>query len=299
MLSKQAEFFKKILIASNQKNNFSIESVKARRKRFEKSVAAIKLLSKTLKVENRIIDGVKIISVEPEDNNFKYLIVYLHGGGFVNGLSAMHINYAGCLSKGCAAKVILVDYSLSPEVKYPTALNEVCRVWQAILDEAVDFSKIVLMGDSAGASLAISTMLKNRDNNIQQPACAILFSPSVDATLSEASYIYNDANDFILGRDIMEFFIGAYVADEQRHEPFVSSLRANLSKLPPFLLQVGSEEVLLDECREFVDNAKRVGVKADIKISDGLWHNYHLLADKAPESRDSIKTVVDYIADNC
>lgn len=298
MISNQAKIIKKLLIASNSKKQYDLDFVLDRRKKHEKSLAAISLLSRKSKIEWSEIDGIKIANIDPLIKTER-TIVYLHGGGFVFGLSAIHMAYAERLAKVNKANVIMVDYSLSPESRYPIALNEVSRVWINLVKNGLDPTKTVLMGDSAGASLTLAAALKFRDNKLAMPACLVLFSPSVDATFSGKSYITNDDKDIILNLYIMDFFINSYVGDSEKTDPFISPLFADLHGLPPFLLQVGSDEVLLSECKQIVKNAKRDKVKATLKIGKGMWHNWHLSANYMPESNQSIKTIADYIAGNC
>ena len=298
MISNQAKIIKKLLIASNSKKRYDYNFVKERRKKHEKSLAAINLLSRKSKIEWTEIEGVKVAQIDPLIETER-TIVYLHGGGFVFGLSAIHIAYAERLAKICKAKVLMVDYSLSPESKYPVALNEINKIWINLIQNGLDPSKTVVMGDSAGANLTLALALKFRDNKLPMPSCLVLFSPSVDATFSGKSYIANNDKDIILNLYIMDFFINSYIGDADNTDPFISPIFADLRGLPPFLLQVGSDEVLLSECKQIVKNAKRDKVKAILKIGKGMWHNWHLSANYMPESSQSLKTVADYIADNC
>jgi len=298
MISNQAKIIKKLLIASNSRKKYDMGFVIERRKKYEKSLAAVNLLSRKSRIEWSKIEGVRVAWVDPLVETER-TIIYLHGGGFVFGLSAIHVAYAGRLAKLCKAKVLLVDYSLSPEVKFPTALNEINNIWISLIKGGLNPARTVIMGDSAGASLAISAVLKFRDETLLQPSCMVLFSPSVDATFSGKSYITNDNNDIILNLYIMDFFINSYIGDGDNTDPLISPLFADLHKIPPFLLQVGSDEVLLSECKQIVKNARRDKVKATLRVGKGMWHNWHLSANYMPESSDSIKTVADYIISNC
>lgn len=298
MTSNQAKIIKKLLIASNSKKKYDLDFVYDRRNKYEKSLAAINLLSRKSKIEWTEIEGVRAAWVDPLIETER-TIIYLHGGGFVFGMSAIHVAYAERLAKICKARVLLIDYSLSPEVEFPVALNEIQKIWISLIKDGLNPAKTVIMGDSAGASLSISAALRFRDDKLSQPACMVLFSPSVDATFSGKSYITNNDKDIILNLYIMDFFINSYVGEGDKTDPLISPLFADLHDIPPFLLQVGSDEVLLSECKQFIKNAKRDKVKANLRIGKGMWHNWHLSANYMPESNDSIKTVADYIISNC
>ncbi|MDK2898853.1 MAG: hypothetical protein PWQ10_40 [Patescibacteria group bacterium] len=298
MISNQAKIVKKLLIASNNKKRYDLDYVYRKRKKYDKSLGAINLLSRRSKIEWIDIEGIRIVSVAPLHDTER-TIIYLHGGGFVFGMSAIHVAYAERLAKSCNAKVLLINYSLSPEAKFPVALNEIQLVWKRLIKDGLDPTKTVIMGDSAGASLAISSAIKFKNDNLPQPSCMVLFSPSVDSTFSGKSYTTNSDKDIILSIYIMDFFISSYVEDNYKTDPLVSPLFANLRGLPPFLLQVGSDEILLSECKAFVKHAKKSKVKTALYIGKGMWHNWHLSANYVPESSRSIKTVTDYIISNC
>jgi len=299
MISKQAKVIKKILKASNKKSEHSLKHTLEKRKKYEKSLAAIKLLSRKSKIDWTDIEGVRVAWVSPLVDDTERTIIYLHGGGFVYGLSAVHVAYVDRLAEVCRAKVLLIDYSLSPEAQFPVALNEIYNIWKHLISEGLDPRKTVLMGDSAGASLSISATLKLRNNQVPQPSCLVLFSPSVDSTLGQESYLYNNDKDIILDKELMDYFVDSYVGQTDRTNVLISPIRADLHNLPPLLLQVGSDEVLLDECKIFVENARRDGVDATLKVGKGMWHNWHLSAERMPESSESLKTVADFIAGNC
>jgi len=294
MISNQAKIIKKLLIASNNKSKYDADYINEKRKKYEKSLTAVNLLSRKLKIEWTFIEGVKVAWVSPPIKT-ELTIIYIHGGGFVFGMSALHIAYAERLANICKARVLLIDYSLSPEAKYPIALNEIRKVWVSLIKDGLDPKKTAIVGDSAGASLVMSATLKFRDDKIAQPSCLVLFSPSVDATFSGKSYITNNNKDIILNLYIMDFFTDSYIGDFDKTDPFISPMFADLHNLPSFLLQVGSDEVLLSECKQIVKYAKRDKVKATLRIGKGMWHNWHLSANYMPESNQSIKKVAEYI----
>jgi len=298
MISNQAKIVKKLLIASNSKKKHDLDYVYKKRNKYDKSLAAVNLLSRKSKIEWAEIEGAKVAWVDPLIDTER-TIIYLHGGGFVFGMSAIHVAYAERLAKICKAKVLLIDYSLSPEAEFPIALNEVQLVWKKLISDGLDPAKAVIMGDSSGASLAISSALIFRDDKLPQPSCMVLFSPSVDATFSSKSYITNSDKDIILNIYIMDFFVSSYAGDNDKTDPLISPLFADLHNLPPFLLQVGSDEVLLSECKSFVKRAKKSKVKVALIVGKGMWHNWHLSANYMPESAESLKAVADYIAANC
>lgn len=298
MISSRAEVVKKMIIMSHQKRVPDMAYVQTKNAKRQKSLAAIGTQLNGVMISRISIAGVKLLSILPS-KKCERTVVYLHGGGFVYGLSVAHVAYAVRLAKKCSARVLLVDYSLSPGVRYPVALNEIKNIWCDLVKNGLDVSKTIMAGDSSGASLAISSMINFRNQQIAQPVGLVLFSPAVDLTMCSKSYKTNNEKDIILDKAVMGFFVDAYTGVNDKTNPLISPIYADLSGLSPILLQVGSDEVLLDECREFIIKAQTAGTKAAIKVGDGMWHNWHLSPKYMPESSESLKTVADFIADNC
>ena len=294
MSSLRAKIIKKILKLSVSGKKYDYNYVLKRRKFYNKSLDSFLVSSEQRQLDWIEIDGVRATWVIPIVNEER-TIIYVHGGGFVFGLSALHMNYVEHLAETCKARVLVIDYKLSPEVKYPIALNEILAVWKNLIESGLDNSKTVFMGDSAGANLALAASLKIRDNGFAQPACLVLACPSFDATFSGMSYKNNTDKDPVLTIDELEYFFDSYLGDADRNDPLISPIFADLHDLPPFLVSVGTEEVLLSDSIALKQNAKRDGADMSLFIGDGMWHNWQLSKKLTPESKKAIKVVTEYI----
>lgn len=294
MLSFQAKLAKKILARAHKRCRPTIEHIRIKNDNYKKEIARIGDYYKESNIVRADFEGVNVLIIDPPNESDR-IVIYLHGGGFVYGLSKLHINYAESLANMTRSRVILVDYSLAPDHKFPIAVNEIQKIWKCLLAMGKDPSKIAIVGDSAGASLAISASLLFSRNNLPNPACLALFSPAVDLTLSGESYNSNEKRDIILNKEIMSFFADSYAGDSPKSNPIISPLFANLKKLPPIYLQFSSNEVLYSECKSFIDKLKNDGIETTFNIGDDLWHNWHLANDLITESRKSIEAVSKFI----
>jgi acetyl esterase/lipase len=223
-------------------------------------------------------------------------IIYLHGGGFTFGSPRSHLQHMARLAKMCDAKVLAIDYGLAPENPYPVALKQIQRVWEALLqDKMINTSKVVIAGDSAGGGLALASVMRFRDAGLPQPACVVLLSPALDATFSGNSYTSKSSKDVVLNSVKLEFFASTYAQQHSRYIPFISPVYADLKGLPPLLIHIGSEEMLLSDSETVAKHAKRDGVQATLFVGEGMWHGWHLFASYVPEAKAAMQSVAKYI----
>jgi acetyl esterase/lipase len=216
-------------------------------------------------------------------------ILYFHGGGyfFYSPQSHRPITYA--LAKGSAARVFALDYRLAPENPFPAALDDAIACYRRLMMDGVPARKIIVAGDSAGGGLALATLISLRDHGDPLPAGAVLFSPWTDLAATGATLEANDATD--------PMFIGADIGKAARHylgtmpgtHPLISPLYAKLGELPPLFVQASTSEVLLDDSRRLVDQARREGVSVLFKAWTDLPHVWHLFNPLLPEARAALR----------
>ncbi|OTG84925.1 alpha/beta hydrolase [Acinetobacter sp. ANC 4648] len=228
----------------------------------------------------------QISNLKPNRNQNKILF-YIHGGGFVIGSAKSYKAYVASLCKISEAEfAYLPDYRLAPEARFPNALNDVLAAWKYVTEKHPNH-EIVLAGDSAGGNLALALCIKLRDLNLKLPIRTYLQSPWLDLTLTSLSHKKQDHRDPFLGTYFLERdFARHYVGDADRKDPFISPLFADFTGLPPFYVQVGSKEVLLDDSREFIKRAKEYGVDATLDIWTGMWHAWPIVPF-VPESKQA------------
>lgn len=230
------------------------------------------------------IQMMQISNLKP-NRNLNKILFYIHGGGFVIGSSNSYKAYVASLCKISEAEfAYLPDYRLAPEARFPNALNDVLEAWKYIIAKHPNH-EIVLAGDSAGGNLALALCIQLRDLHLKMPTRVYLQSPWLDLTLTSLSHKKQDHRDPFLGTYFLERdFARHYVGNADRKDPFISPLFADFKDLPPFYVQVGSKEVLLDDSREFIKRAKEHGVDATLDIWTGMWHAWPIVPF-VPESK--------------
>lgn len=224
----------------------------------------------------------------------KKVLLYLHGGGFVFNGTKLYRDLIARLSKATGLKALSVNYSLAPELPYPTALNEVLAAYQWLLEQGYNGKDIVLGGDSAGGTLALSLLHKLRDSKLPMPACVFVMSPATDATLEKASF-ENKSKDFYINLDTLLFFVKSYFGNTPANDPVASPLLGSLKGFPPLLMHADTNEVMYNDTARFAAKARKEGVDVTLYESEDLFHVWHIFARYIPEAKQSINDIAKFV----
>ena len=222
-------------------------------------------------------------------------ILYLHGGAYVFGSPATHREFAGRLARLTGRKVFLLDYRLAPEHPFPAAQTDALLAFQWLVAQGYEPGKIAVVGDSAGGNLTLSLALKLRDQGHAQPAALVLCSPWTDLTCPGAD-AKTEACDPMIDINFGRNASRAYCGSEDPRHPHISPLFADLSGLPPILIHVGTEEILLNDSVRFSEKAKGDGVSVDLQVWKGMWHVWHLFGLVLPEARRAHRDIARFIS---
>ena len=173
-------------------------------------------------------------------------------------------------------QAVLIDYGIAPENPFPTGLNDVITAFRWLLDNGIPPEEIIIAGDSAGGGLALAALISLRDAGEPLPAGGILLSPWADLTLSGESVQTRASQDFILNAPHLKNMAALYAGEHDLTDPLISPVFANLSGLPPLLIQAGTEEILLDDAARIAVNAEASGVDVQLETYDGMIHVFQL-----------------------
>ena len=241
------------------------------------------------------VPGDWIAPADPAGVDRDRTILYLHGGGYSIGSAQTHRGMLTHLAKAARARLFTVDYRLAPEHPYPAALDDATAAYRALLDDGVDPSRLALAGDSAGGGLALALLLRLRDEGVALPATVTPISPWVDLTLSGDSLSIGGIDDPLLTSEALTQWVANYLGPTDPAAPAASPLFADLTGLPPLLIQVGDQEVLLDDSRRLAERAEAAGVKTELVVAADMVHVWHFFGDLTPESSDAIRSTADWI----
>ncbi len=214
-------------------------------------------------------------------------LLYLHGGAYVACSAETHRPITAAFAAHGLA-VFAPDYRLAPENPYPAAVDDALAVYRALLDSGIKPENLAVSGDSAGGGLALALLLAARDAGLPLPAGAVLFSPWTDLAGTGPSIQSNDRNcAMFFGADIV-LAARHYVPNGDVKTPYASPLYADLSSLPPMLIHVGKNEVLLDDSVRLMERATAAGVRTEIKIWPVVPHVWQIVP-ALPEAKASIR----------
>ncbi|MGB5079767.1 MAG: alpha/beta hydrolase [Burkholderiales bacterium] len=242
------------------------------------------------------VDGLAIESVRAVESPAR-VILYLHGGAFFMGSPASYRNRAMRLSYRCRAEVFVPDYRLAPEHPYPGALDDALAAWKFVKAQRPD-APLFVAGDSAGGGLGLSLLVRLRDLGLAMPSGAFLLSPWTDLTVTGASVDGNRGKDLWFTRRHLETWARYYVGRADARSPYLSPVFAMLSGLPPLLIFVGENELLLDDALRVRDAAASVGTDVRVHVGEGMQHDWPLTLPWLDESRLAWEEMRRFVAEN-
>ncbi len=222
-------------------------------------------------------------------------LLYLHGGGYVLGGPDSHRDMVGAIADATQAKTLILDYRLGPETLFPGAVEDAVAAYKALLDDGEAPEKMFIAGDSAGGGLTAATLVSLRDQKVAMPAGGICISPWADLTLSGTTMRTKALVDAMLSKETLAWMGSLYMGDQDASDPLASPIFANLKGLPPLLIQVGGDEVLLDDALRLHDAAKAAGVDSNLEVWDEMMHVWHLMSKFVPEGKLAIKSIAEFM----
>ena len=212
--------------------------------------------------------------VIPKEERRSGAVLYLHGGGYTCGDLEYAKGFASTLAAECGVRVFCVAYRLAPETRFPGAVDDAEESYRYLLSKGYTPEQICLCGESAGGGLIYALCLRLKERGLPLPCGIIAISPWVDLTASGESYITNKDADPSLTEELLRFYAKCY-ADDVR-APEVSPLFAELDGLPPSLIFVGGDEILLDDSKRMHEKLLQSGCKSQLVIAPERWHAYVL-----------------------
>jgi monoterpene epsilon-lactone hydrolase len=247
------------------------------------------------RVESVDVDGIPAEWIRQPDADSERVLLYLHGGAYILGSLKSHRDLVARLSAAAGVRGLLLDYRLAPEHVFPAALDDALTAYRWLLTNGTKPEHIVLAGDSAGGGLILALLQIARDKSIPMPGGAALLSPWTDLVGTVESRITREAVDPIFSGKTINFLSRFYVGTEDAHHPLISTINADLHGFPPLLIEVGHDEVLLDDSRQIAEHAKAAHVPVELTVWDDMWHVFQQFAYFLPEGQQSLEKMGRFI----
>lgn len=216
------------------------------------------------------------------------VLLYVHGGGYVLMSAETHRKLVGHIAKAAGCRALNVDYRLAPEHPHPAAVTDAVTAYRWLLAQGIRPQDIAIAGDSAGGGLCLGTALKLRDSGIPLPAALAPLSPWTDMEGTGESLRSRVEQDMIVSPAALTQLSGVFLQGASPRDPYASPLHAELHGLPPTYIQVGDEEVLLDDSVRFAERARAAGVDVTLEVFPEMQHVFQIAAGMLPEADAAI-----------
>ena len=271
------------------------ESIREMRANFEEAFTMPSPSDTTIKSVEA--SGVPADLIDTPQASSEQIILYLHGGGYLFGSCKTHRRLACDLSAAARAQVLVIDYRLAPEHPFPAALEDGLKSYRWLIEKRnFNSTQIALAGDSAGANLALGMMLSLERNHEPIPACAVLMSPLTDfARKGRSLQTLAEADPFV-SPELLEMVVNSYLPEGNYLNPIVSPIYADLSALPPLLIHVGNQEILLDDSLRLASKAAADNVAVELKVWQDMIHCFQLFAPNLVDGREAIEEAGVFLA---
>jgi acetyl esterase/lipase len=242
-------------------------------------------------VEPAVVGGVPAEWIDAGEVDADRVILYLHGGAYTRGSFVSHRSLAARLSVVSRARTLVIAYRLAPEHTFPAPVEDATAAYRPLLQKGIRPDRLVIAGDSAGGGLAVATLLALREAGDPLPAGAVLLSPWTDLTGTAESVRTLAEADPWLNAGRLSLVAGLYLGSADPRNPLASPLFGDLRGLPPLLIQVGTDEILLDDATTLAERAEAAGVEVTLEIWEEMWHVFQAFAAEIPEGQQAIDRI--------
>jgi epsilon-lactone hydrolase len=239
--------------------------------------------------------GVDAEWIVPADAPADKAILYFHGGGFRLGSIASHRDLIAGIAEASGCRALAINYRLAPEHRFPAAPEDALTAFDWLRGHGFAADNIALAGDSAGGNLVLTTMLGLRDRGEPLPAAGVMMSPWTDLAATGESYQNRAAADPIHQRSMILALAKNYLGEGgDAFNPLASPLYADLTGLPPLLIQAGDRETVRDDATMLAAKARAAGVDAELQVFDGMIHVFQMFPE-IPQAAEAIAAIAAFL----
>ncbi len=222
-------------------------------------------------------------------------VLYLHGGAYISGSVVSHRYVAVEIGRAARARTLALDYRLAPEHPYPAQLEDALAAYRYLRDQGFAPGTIAVGGDSAGANLTLALFLALRAHGVPLPCCGWLISPWSDLTATGATMQTKATADPMIQKPYLLELAAAFAGGKALGDPLISPQHADLAGLPPMLIQVGSEETLLDDAVSLAGRAGAAGVAVTLEVWPEMIHAFPMFFPRVAASRRATAAAGDFM----
>jgi len=225
------------------------------------------------------------------------VLLYLHGGAYALGSINTHREFVARLARATKMRGLAINHRLAPEHPYPAALEDAISAYRWLLAQGIDPAHIVIAGDSSGGGLTLATMIALRDAGEPLPVGAVCISPWTDLAGTGDSMQGKAKVDRVLDPESLAICASRYAGEHDLRHPLISPLYADLKGLPPLLIQVGTDEILLDDATRCAESAWEAGVDVTLEVWEEMFHVFQMVP-VLPETKRAMASIARFVSRN-
>ncbi len=243
------------------------------------------------------LDGVSASRVIPDERKEERTLLYIHGGGYASGAPKGYHGLAGRLSRLLRAEVFIPDYRLAPQCHFPGPIDDVVTAYRSLIEQGRDPRSLSVAGDSAGGAMVVTLMRKVRDAGLPLPAAGFAMSPWANLAHTGASIQTRAGLDPACTLEFLTLLARNFLGDALPTDPDASPVYADVRGLPPVLIQIGENEIMLSDAIRLAAHLGESRVRVSLEIWPGMFHVWHLFAGLLPEADQALQNAVVFLED--
>ncbi len=268
--------------------SFSVQEFRDRTEKVSRKLR----LPKNISTEKIKIGNIEAEWIIPDLVKSDGVLFYIHGGGFISGSCNTHRTHVAKFAAGTGLRSLVFNYRLAPEHPFPAGLNDCIDVYKWLMTRADEEGSggIIIGGESAGGTLALSLLLALKEEGVKLPKGVFSISPATDLSCRAASFSYNAGKD-IAPEGSWGLWTGYYTGSESTDNPLLSPQFGNYSGCPPLYFCIGTHEIHYDDCLNAAEKARKDGVDVTLRKWPGMVHAFPLLSPLFPEARKALNDI--------
>lgn len=239
--------------------------------------------------------GVPATLVTPDELKTDAVLMYIHGGAYIVGRPDGYHGIGGNYAKMLGARVYMPDYRLAPEHQFPAPIDDTLRAYEWLLEQNIAASKIAFAGESAGGAMVVSVMVAAKFKGLPLPAVGSSISPWANLEHTGASMSNRENLDPLNSKPVLDILARAFLGETLANHPLASPVFADVTGLPPILVQIGENELMLSDAMRLASHLADNRVRVNLEVWPGMFHAWHFYAAILAEGHQALESSVRFI----
>ncbi|WP_460143187.1 alpha/beta hydrolase [Pseudomonas sp. S3_B08] len=239
--------------------------------------------------------GVPATLVTPDELKTDAVLMYIHGGAYIVGRPDGYHGIGGNYAKMLGARVYMPDYRLAPEHQFPAPIDDTLRAYEWLLEQNIAASKIAFAGESAGGAMVVSVMVAAKSKGLPLPAVGSSISPWANLEHTGVSMSNREGLDPLNSKPVLDILARAFLGDTLANHPLASPVFADVTGLPPILVQIGENELMLSDAMRLANHLADNRVRVNLEVWPGMFHAWHFYAGMLAEGQQALESSVRFI----